>query len=160
MAIDQQQFRYTLSHFPSGVTVVTTQLQGKQYGMTVASFASLSLEPPLVIVCIEKVVATHNAIAEAGHFAVSILAAGQEAISAQFATRSEEKFSNVPTRPGVLGAPLIDGALATLECRLLEALPGGDHTIFVGHVEATSTANESVAPLLYFRSTYHALRES
>jgi flavin reductase (DIM6/NTAB) family NADH-FMN oxidoreductase RutF len=157
MAIDQREFRYTLSHFPSGVTVVTTLLDGKRYGMTVASFASLSLEPPLVIVCIEKTVATHNAIAEAGHFAVSILGVGQEAISNQFAMRGEEKFNDVEVREGIFGAPLIEGAVATIECRLQEALPGGDHTIFVGHVEATSSAEGD--PLLYFRSTYHALRD-
>src|SRR5882672_9593559 len=95
MPLDEAQFKLALSHFASGVTVVTTEHEGKQYGMTVASFASLSLHPPLVLVCVEKSVKTHDAIAAAGKFGVSILSSAQADISSKFASRSDDKFDGV-----------------------------------------------------------------
>ena len=136
MPIDDAQFKAALSHFASGVTVVTTEHEGKRYGMTVASFASLSLHPPLVLVCVEKSVKTHDAIAAAGKFGVSILAQEQTGVSARFASRSDDKFAGIDVTRGELGVPLIANSLATLECRVHETLPGGDHTIFVGEVES------------------------
>ena len=158
MPIDDSTFKSAMSHFASGVTVVTTQHDGKPYGMTVASFASLSLHPPLVLVCIEKSVKSHDAIAGAGAFGVSILGANQQDVSGRFATKKiEDKFEGVATRTGdELGMPLIDGAICQLECRVSEALPGGDHTIFVGEVvDARTAAGE---PLVYFRSGYREIR--
>jgi flavin reductase (DIM6/NTAB) family NADH-FMN oxidoreductase RutF len=155
MPIDDAGFKLAMSQFASGVTVVTTELEGERFGMTVASFASLSLHPPLAIVCIEKNVRSHDAIAAAGHFGISILASDQAAISNRFASRAEDKFEGVAVRKGVTGVPLIEGAVCTIECRLREALPGGDHSIFVGEVlEASST---ETAPLVYFRSSYREL---
>src|SRR5881397_2841653 len=117
MPIDDARFRLAMSHFASGVTVVTTEHGGKPFGMTVASFASLSLRPPLVLICIEKTVKTHDAIAAAGKFGVSILRADQADLSSRFAARSEDKFSGVEiTRSGPLAVPLIAGALTTIEC--------------------------------------------
>ena len=156
MPIDDAQFKAALSHFASGVTVVTTEHEGKRYGMTVASFASLSLHPPLVLVCVEKSVKTHDAIAAAGKFGVSILAQEQTDISAKFASRSDDKFSGVDVTTGELGVPLIANALTTLECSLRETLPGGDHTIYVGEVVGAQT-REGI-PLLYFRSGYREMR--
>jgi len=92
MPIDEGHFKLALSHFASGVTVVTTAHDGRQYGMTVASFASLSLHPPLVLVCIERSVKTHDAIAAAGKYGVSILSSTQTDISSKFASRSDDKF--------------------------------------------------------------------
>ena len=92
MPIDDAQFRLALSHFASGVTIVTTEHEGQRYGMTVASFASLSLHPPLVLVCIERSVKTHDAIAAAGKYGVSILSGAQADISSKFASRSDDKF--------------------------------------------------------------------
>ncbi len=155
MPIDDAQFKLAMSHFASGVTVVTTEHDGRQYGMTVASFASLSLHPPLVLVCVEKSVKSHDAIASAGKFGVSILEAGQQDISNKFASRSDDKFAGVDVRTGELGVPLIGGALTAVECRLHETLPGGDHSIFVGEVVAIHTS-EGV-PLVYYRSGYRAL---
>lgn len=156
MPIDDAQFKAALSHFASGVTVVTTEHEGKRYGMTVASFASLSLHPPLVLVCVEKSVKTHEAIAASGKFGVSILAQEQTDISAKFASRSDDKFAGVDVILGELGVPLIANSLTTLECTLRETLPGGDHTIFVGEVVDSKT-REGI-PLLYFRSGYREMR--
>lgn len=156
MPIDDALFKAALSHFASGVTVVTTEHEGKRYGMTVASFASLSLHPPLVLVCVEKSVKTHDAIAAAGKFGVSILAQEQTDISAKFASRSDDKFAGVDVTQGELGVPLIANALTTLECTLRETLPGGDHTIYVGEVVDAKT-REGI-PLLYFRSGYREMR--
>ena len=155
--IDDARFKLAMSHFASGVTVVTTELDGKPYGMTVASFASLSLHPPLVLVCIEKNVKSHDAIAAAGAFGVSILAQGQGELSNRFASRSDDKFAGVDVRRGELGVPLLDGAICTLECRVQEQLPGGDHTIFVGEVVDAQTADG--APLVYYRSGYRELQQ-
>lgn len=151
MAVDDAQFKAALSHFASGVTVVTTELDGTPYGMTVASFASLSLRPPLVLICIEKAVKTHDAIAAAKKFGVSILSNHQQDISSRFASKSEDKFSGVDVVQR--SVPLIAGALTTLECTVTEQVPGGDHSIFVGEVVAVETREG--APLVYFRSAYH-----
>jgi flavin reductase (DIM6/NTAB) family NADH-FMN oxidoreductase RutF len=156
MPIDDAGFKLAMSHFASGVTVVTTEHEGHQYGMTVASFASLSLHPPLVLVCIEKSVKTHDAIVGAGKFGVSILAHEQSAISNKFASRSDDKFTGVEVENGPLGVPLIAGAITTLECRLHEQLAGGDHSIFVGEVVEAQTRDG--APLLYFRSGYRDMQ--
>jgi flavin reductase (DIM6/NTAB) family NADH-FMN oxidoreductase RutF len=155
MPIDDAQFKLAMSHFASGVTVVTTELEGTRYGMTVASFASLSLHPPLVLVCIEKSVKSHEAIAAAGQFGINILSADQAELSNRFASRRDDKFDGVALRDGRLGVPLLEGAVCTLECRLHEALPGGDHTIFVGEVVEAHAVE--AAPLVYFRSGYRGL---
>lgn len=157
MPVDDAAFKLAMSHFASGVTVVTTEHEGKQYGMTVASFASLSLRPPLVLVCIEKSVKSHDAIAAAGKFGVSILAADQGDISARFASRTDDKFSGIKTHRRTLGVPLIDGSITNIECRVQAQVPGGDHTIFVGEVDSVET-REGVPPLLYFRSGYREMR--
>ena len=157
MPIDDAQFKMALSHFASGVTVVTTEHDGTAYGMTVASFTSLSLHPPLVLVCIENGVKTHQAIAASGKFCVSILARDQSALSSRFASKVEDRFAGVETIRGALDLPLLANSVATLECRVTAALPGGDHTIFVGEVERSST--RETAPLLYFRGGYHEIRD-
>src|SRR5437868_14181055 len=113
MAIDEAAFKLAMSHFASGVTVVTTEHAGRPYGMTVASFASLSLRPPLVLICIEKSVKTHEAIVAAGKFAVSILSSAQGDISSRFASRSDDTFSGVQIDRRQLGVPLIADALTT-----------------------------------------------
>ena len=156
MPVDDAEFKAAMSHFASGVTIVTTEHEGRRYGMTVASFASLSLRPPLVLVCIEKSVKTHDAIIASGQFGVSILGSDQTEISNRFASRSDDKFADTQVTTGALGLPLIGGALTTLECRVREQLAGGDHTIFVGEVAEAETREGS--PLLYFRSGYRSLQ--
>jgi flavin reductase (DIM6/NTAB) family NADH-FMN oxidoreductase RutF len=156
MPIDDATFKLGLSHFASGVTLVTTEYEGERFGMTVASFCSLSLHPPLVLVCLEKSARTHEAVTASGVFGVSILARDQEALSGRFASRKiDDKFSGVPTRRGELGVPLIEGAICTLECRVHDLVKQGDHTIVVGEVIDVQAAEGS--PLLYFRSGYRDL---
>lgn len=155
MPIDEALFKLAMSHFASGVTVVTTEHDGRRYGMTVASFASLSLHPPLVLVCIEKSVKTHDAIAGAGAFGVSILGAAQQDVSSRFASKRDDKFDGANVRRGELGVPLVEGAICTLECRVHSQLPGGDHTIFVGEVVDARTADGN--PLVYYRSAYREI---
>jgi len=155
MPIDEAGFKQAMSQFASGVTIVTTEHEGKLYGMTVASFASLSLRPPLVLVSVEKSVKTHDAIAGARKFGVSILAQNQGDISGRFASRIDDKFEGVPIRTGETGVPLIEGAICTIECLLHNQLPGGDHSIFVGEVMDAQISEG--APLVYFRSGYREL---
>lgn len=157
MPVDDALFKLAMSHFTSGVTVVTTEHDGTPYGMTVASFASLSLHPPLVLVCIEKNTKSHDAILGAQKFGVSVLGAEQAQLSNRFASRSDDKFTGVVLDAGELGVPLINGAICQLECRVHEQLPGGDHTIFVGEVISARTADGT--PLVYWRSSYRQIAQ-
>lgn len=152
MTIDQRAFRHTMGQFASGVTVVTTHEHEQPVGITVSSFASLSLDPPLVLICIDNRGRSHDAIARAGVFAVNILAEDQEHLARVFASRAADKFGGVAYRLSAESLPLLDGVLATIECRVVNALPGGDHTIFVGEV----TELESVGgrPLLYHSAQF------
>jgi flavin reductase (DIM6/NTAB) family NADH-FMN oxidoreductase RutF len=156
MPIDDAHFKLALSHFASGVTIVTTEHEGRPFGMTVASFASLSLNPKLVLVCIETSVKTHEAIVAAGKFGVSILASDQANVSSKFASRSDDKFTGVDIFRSALDLPMITGALTTIECKVQAQLPGGDHSIFVGEVIDIQTREGE--PLLYFRSGYREMR--
>ena len=156
MPIDDAEFKHALSHFASGITIVTTEHEGIDYGLTVASFASLSLSPPLVLVCISKSSSSHEPIEESGKFGVSILASDQEAVSGRFASRGGDKFAGLDVRRGTLGIPLVGNALATLECRVTNQIVGGDHSIFIGEVVDTQTREG--APLLYFRAAYREMR--
>jgi flavin reductase (DIM6/NTAB) family NADH-FMN oxidoreductase RutF len=156
MPVDEAQFKLAMSHFASGVTVVSTEHEETPYGMTVASFASLSLNPPLVLICIEKTVKSHDAIAAAGKFGVSMLAQEQSEISNRFASKKiDDRFAGVAWSRGELGMPLIDGAICALECTVQSQLPGGDHTIFVGEVASVRT--HEAQPLVYYRSGYREL---
>ena len=156
MPVDEAQFKLAMSHFASGVTVVSTEHEGTLYGMTVASFASLSLSPPLVLICIEKSVKSHDAIAAAGRFAVSMLAQEQSEISNRFASKKiEDRFAGVGWSRGDHGMPLIDGAICAIECTVQSQFPGGDHTIFVGEVSSVRT--HEAPPLVYYRSGYREL---
>lgn len=156
MAIDQAEFRHVLGHFASGVTVVTACQAGTCHGITVSAFTSLSLEPPLVLLCIDQRSSWHDIVASAGTFVVNILAEDGAWLSQLFASRDPDKFTKVGYHIGRAGAPMLDEALAVLECRLHNQLPGGDHTIFVGEVIATEVRRKT-KPLLYFRSGYHGL---
>lgn len=159
MTVDQASFRRALGQFASGVTVVTTLgKDGSLLGLTVSSFCSVSLDPPLVLVCIDNRSETHDGFEASGVFGVSILAEGQEEWSNRFAFAGAEKFSGVELRRGEHLVPLVPGALAHLECRVSAALPGGDHTIYLGEVlRLEVTAGK---PLLYHASGYHGLGTS
>ena len=155
MAIDPKEFRTALSRFASGVTVVTTKdAAGNLHGITVTAFCSVSLQPPLVLVCIEKTTGSHYALQESGVFAVNILNETQRDVSQHFASQFPNKFEGVDFQPGRMGVPVLESALAVLECSLVNSHEGGDHTIFVGEVEH-ATVRDARA-LLYFNGNYRA----
>ncbi|HNP73479.1 MAG TPA: flavin reductase family protein [Kouleothrix sp.] len=156
MPIDEARFRQAMGYFASGVTVVTTEHNGEPYGMTVSSFSSLSLVPPLVLICIDKSAPTHQALLGAGKFVVNVLEKRQEHLSRRFATTSREKFKGVAWHSGTLALPVLDHVLAVIECRVHATIEAGDHTIFVGEVYDTDV--HEGAPLLYFRRGYHELK--
>ncbi len=156
MGISPDEFRHVLSHFASGVTVVTTwDADGRPTGLTASAFTSVSLEPPLILICVDHKAQSYPALRANSRFAVNILAAEHEAVSRRFAVTSADKFDAVAYRPGPLGLPLLPEALAHLECRTVHVYPAGDHTIFVGEVEAARARDGE--PLLYFRGDYTRL---
>jgi flavin reductase (DIM6/NTAB) family NADH-FMN oxidoreductase RutF len=157
MAVDKGEFRQALGQYASAVTVVTAQHEGARLGITVTAFCSLSLEPPLVLVCIGKRARMHPALEAGELFAVNFLAADQQYISQRFASPDPDPFRDIATKAGKLGTLQIDGSLAAIECRIVDRLPGGDHTIFVGQVEASDVGHGQ--PLLHFRGQYHRLAE-
>jgi flavin reductase (DIM6/NTAB) family NADH-FMN oxidoreductase RutF len=153
------EFRRVLGHFATGVTIVTARdAEGRPTGLTVSAFCSVSLDPPQVLVCVDHKSQSYPALRDGSRFAVNFLGDGHEEISRRFATTRLDKFDGVPHRMSALGVPLIDGALAHLECRTVSRHVEGDHTIIVGCVEeARSGAGE---PLLYFRGQYRRLAET
>lgn len=158
MAVSEHEFRHALSRFPSGVTVVTTRnAAGHAYGITVSAFCSVSLVPPMVLVCIEKITASHGAVVEANAFVVNILHESQRPLSERFAEPAADKFSDVPTEESEAGIPMLKDALANLECRLVHAYDGGDHTIFLGHVERVTVGNG--VPLIYSQGDYAGIKK-
>jgi flavin reductase (DIM6/NTAB) family NADH-FMN oxidoreductase RutF len=150
---DPVVFRRTLGHFCTGVVVVTALDNGDPVGMTCQSFSSLSLDPPLVMFSPAHTSTTWPRIRRVGFFAVNILAAEQEAICRTFAISGADKFSSVTWHTGLTGAPLLDGVLAYIECRLESVLVGGDHDIVIGSPVAMAERPQ-LDPLLFFRSRY------
>lgn len=153
MSVSEDEFRSALSRFASGVSVVTTKdAAGKLHGITVSAFCSVSLAPPLVLICIEKATASHYAFLESNVFVVNILDENQEYLSERFAAPSSDKFGDIEFQPGIEGLPVLRNALANLECRLTDAYRAGDHSIFIGEVEKVFIRDGE--PLMYFRGTY------
>lgn len=156
MPVDKAEFRAALGHFAAGVTVVTAKFaDGQVGGITVTAFTSLSLEPPLVLICIDKRARIHDRLQVGGNFAVNILSQDQELVSRRFASSKEDPFHELGYREGFDGVPVINDTIAAVECRIVQLLPGGDHTIVIGEVEATAVHNDK--PLLYFRGGYAQL---
>ena len=156
MALTPTEFRTALRSFAAGVTVVTTRdREGRPSGLTASAFTSVSLTPPLVLVCVDHAATAHPDFLEHGWFAVNVLRREQEALSRRFAVSGGDKFDGVSYHPGSSGLPLLDGTLASLECRVLETHEAGDHTIFIGLVESATVA--AGRPLVYFHSGYHSL---
>jgi flavin reductase (DIM6/NTAB) family NADH-FMN oxidoreductase RutF len=146
-------FRRVLSHFATGVTIITTvDGESRPTGLTVSAFCSVSLDPPQILVCIDHKSQSYPSLRDGRHFAVNILSSDHEPVSRRFATTRLDKFEGVPYRLSALGLPLIEGALAHLECQTVSRHVEGDHTILVGRVEETH--HGAGEPLLYFRGKY------
>jgi flavin reductase (DIM6/NTAB) family NADH-FMN oxidoreductase RutF len=140
--IDGALFRQTMSHYASGVTVVTVlDGEGKPWALTANAISSVSLNPPLILVCIDKKANTYEALTRASYFAVNFLEAREEELALHFARHITDKFTTVPYEVGATGAPLLPQAsIAMIECRMYAQYPGGDHTIVVGEVLAAKVS--------------------
>ena len=154
---DPRTLRDALGCFATGVTVVTCLNDaGIPAGLTVNSFTSLSLDPPLLLVCLAKHAASAAALISASHFAVNVLQTGQQPASIRFATRDEDRFGTTPWSCGEAGAPILKDSLGVFECRRHAVHDGGDHHILVGEVVKASF-DAGLDPLLYFRGRYRRL---
>lgn len=152
-SIDPRDFRNALGSYATGVTVITAATpDGKQAGLTCNSFASVSLNPPLVLWSLVIYSPSMSIFQEASHFSVNVLGASQQALATQFATRAEDKFVGVKWEPGLGGAPVLADAVATFQCRAADRYYGGDHVIFLGAVE--SYAYNRAEPLLFARGNF------
>ncbi|HYW32367.1 MAG TPA: flavin reductase family protein [Gemmatimonas sp.] len=156
MPIDRDLFRSVLGRFSSGITIITTHDDdGRDHGMTVSAFSSLSLDPPLVLVAIAHDATMAPVMASARSFAVNILSESQEALSRRFSGKLDDRFAGAGRSPGSMGDAILDDALATLQCRIVARHLAGDHVIVVGEVEE-GVAHEG-RPLLYYRGGYARL---
>jgi flavin reductase (DIM6/NTAB) family NADH-FMN oxidoreductase RutF len=159
--ISAAEFRQAMGHFATGVTVVTSvDDDGEPVGTTASAVTSLSLDPPLVLVCFDRESLTLRAIRGHGAFVVNVLAAPQQHLSANFARRGlTAVWDGIRHRPGPTGSPRLHGVLAALECTVENRLPGGDHEIVVGRVQDVEISDDGAAPLLYWRGSYLSLGE-
>jgi 3-hydroxy-9,10-secoandrosta-1,3,5(10)-triene-9,17-dione monooxygenase reductase component len=156
--VSRDEFRAALSRWCTGVSVVTVRDGEENHGMTVSAFASVSLTPPTILVCLDTRSRTAAIIERRGAFAVNILSAGQSEVSERFAGRDgiANRFTNVPHRAGTGGLPIIDDAVATLECDVTDEVKKSDHTIFIATVSKIHGCGE-IDPLLYFRGDYQGM---
>lgn len=156
MSLDPDAFRAVMGRFASGVTIVTAvDDEGTDHGMTVSAFASLSLEPPLVVICIDHVASMHDLLLTAPYFAVNVLSATQEPLARRFAETGAQRFTGIGYSRGERDLPVLNDALAHVECRRVAHYDGGDHTIIVGETE-NAVVREG-RPLLYYRGGFAQL---
>lgn len=157
--IDQKLFRSILGSFASGVTVITGHDEQGPIGFTCQSFYSVSVDPPLVSFSVMKTSTTYPRIRETGRFTVNVLAHDQEAVSNQFAQKGGDKWAGIPWSTAAQGNPVLDGALAWLDCTIFAEHDAGDHYIVIGRVtELGASRSAHAEPLLYFRGRYRELR--
>jgi len=150
------RFRELVGCFATGVTVLTTRTpEGQPVGMTASAVASVSLDPPLVLVCVDRRHDMHPALGAARHFVLNVLAADQEPLSRRFADLANDRFAGVTWHDNADGMPVLEGAVAAIECEKQSAVPAGDHTVFFGLVTGGRTTARD--PLVYYRSAYGAL---
>jgi flavin reductase (DIM6/NTAB) family NADH-FMN oxidoreductase RutF len=160
MAPSKEHFRKAMSRFATGVTVITTTLDGEMHGMTANAVTSLSLDPMLLLVCVDKNADSHDILSKAGVFAVNILSESQADLSNRFAKKEFDgahDMDDVPHSIAESGAPIIDGAIAYIDCRTITEHHGGDHTIFIGEVLDARELN-GAAPLLFYTAKYSRLQ--
>ena len=163
-SVDSGDFRRVAGRFATGIAVVTTSIDGVGHAMTVTAFTSVSLDPLLVLFCAEKIARFHDAMLDAGSWAVSVLDEESEKTARWLATRGrplDGQLNAIPHHPGPrTGAPILDDALAAMECRTTAVHDGGDHSIVVGEVVSVSEPRPGGRPLLYYGSAYRRLAGS
>ena len=148
----EQSYREAVGHFTTGVAVVTTLHRGARYGVTASAVSSLSLDPPMLLVCLNRRLATRDALVGARHFAVNVLGEEQAELALQFATRAPDKFAGVDVVEGRHGVPLIAGALAHLQCTVVDPVDAATHTVFLAEVHDALVGEGG--PLTYFRGSF------
>jgi flavin reductase (DIM6/NTAB) family NADH-FMN oxidoreductase RutF len=158
VSLDSTFFRHVMRKFATGVTILTVRDGDSLHGMTANAFASVSLSPTLILVCIEKGNTTHKFVSHSGNFAMNILSATQEQLARRFAKQlvvTADPFDDLVYHSAATGAPIFDNCIAYVDCHVFAAHDAGDHTIFVGHVEAAGfgSAHEQ-APLVWFNGVY------
>jgi flavin reductase (DIM6/NTAB) family NADH-FMN oxidoreductase RutF len=163
ISMEPRELRNIFGTFATGVTVITMPTKdGGAWGMTANSLTSLSLDPPLILVCIDKSTRTHQHMLDSGVWAVNILAGDQEKVSRIFAMKDqneERAMTATPYHIGKIGAPIVEGCLSYLECRTYATYDGGDHTIVVGEIEDASVAQPDGQPLLFYKGRYGSLAD-
>jgi len=153
--IDPMLYRQVLGHFPTGVTVISSQVEGRPVGLAIGSFFSVSLDPPLVGFCVSRTSSTWPLIRSTGVFGVSVLAEDQTETSGRFASKADDKFQGISWDPSpITRSPLIHGAVAHIDCEIHEIHPGGDHVIVEGLVRSLDVHRPDVGPLLFFKGGY------
>ena len=151
----ESQFRQSLSLFATGVTVVTTQHAGQLQGITASAVASVSLQPPTLLICLNRQSSTCRTLTTSGAFCVNVLADAQQALGLRFASKTDDKFAGIEFLPGANGAPRIAGALAQLECTVTSMHEAATHNVFFGTVTQVHVADGQ--PLAYFRGSFTRL---
>jgi flavin reductase (DIM6/NTAB) family NADH-FMN oxidoreductase RutF len=152
--ISPNEFRHAMRHVPTGVTIVTSAKDGEPRGLTLSSFASASLDPPALLICVNRDARSYLYISSSRIFCVNVLAGEQRYLAERFAGKVRERqFDDVPYETGVTGAPVISSAIAHFDCRVAAEHHVGSHSIFIGNV--VSCAARSGSPLGYFNGGYH-----
>lgn len=160
MSVDASQFKSVLSRWGSGVTVVTMRSGDVIHGMTASAFCSVSLEPPLILVCVGKKQGSYKLMKDAGRFVINFLAEDQSTLSDYFAKprpESKAQFEAVPHRSSDRGEPYLSGCLAHMECSVWNVAEGGDHDIFIGEVQRIEVNDKLEHPLIYYKGKYRKL---
>ena len=154
--LSSEEFRRACARFSTGVAIASVMdAQGVPHGLTVNSFTSVSLDPPLILICLGHAVTSIDLFRAASHFAINILAESQRELSVRFARAGERRFDGLEWRRGECGAPLLTGALAEIECAVYRRIPAGDHDILIG--EMLRGRVEQGEPLVYYGSRYRRL---
>jgi 3-hydroxy-9,10-secoandrosta-1,3,5(10)-triene-9,17-dione monooxygenase reductase component len=154
--VDPNEYKRALRKFAGGVTIVTVAEGERIHGMTASSFASVSLDPPLILVCLDKLSQTRSLVHASGSFVINILSSDQEEIARAFSLPGTKPFDQLSHRPARDGAPVFDGVIAWLECKTIRIVEGGDHDVIIGEVVACD-ANEG-EPLLYYDQDYRSFK--
>ncbi|HVA81283.1 MAG TPA: flavin reductase family protein [Candidatus Binataceae bacterium] len=156
MPIEKNELRRVMGHFATGVTVITSiRASGEMHGLTANAFSSVSLVPPLLLICVDKKAESYPCFDESKVFTINVLASDQEALSRKFAVSGGNKFEGVSYRVGANGVPILDGTIAYLECKLAGTMDAGDHTVYLGEIEQAEA--REAKPLLFFRGGYREL---
>jgi flavin reductase (DIM6/NTAB) family NADH-FMN oxidoreductase RutF len=157
MPIEKNELRRIMGHFATGVTIITSiRSTGELHGLTANAFTSVSLVPPLLLICVDKKAESYPCFDESKIFTMNILSTDQEALSRKFAVSGGNKFEGVSYRIGANGAPILDGTLAYIECKVAGVMDAGDHTIYLGEIQQAETPQEG-KPLMFFRGGYRSL---